>query len=50
LIGALGESAVTAKGRLYGDNENSIGTGQVNVWFDRPASGWTAPAPATSVA
>ena len=48
MIGALGESAVTAPGRLYGAYENSIGTGQVNVWFDRPAAGWTAPAPASS--
>jgi 3,4-dihydroxyphenylacetate 2,3-dioxygenase len=43
MIGALGESAVTAPGRRYGEYENSIGTGQVNIWFDRPAGGWTAP-------
>jgi aromatic ring-opening dioxygenase catalytic subunit (LigB family) len=43
MIGALGEGAVTAPGRLYGSYENSIGTGQVHVWFDRPAAGWTAP-------
>ena len=42
MIGAMGESGVIAPGRLYGEYENSIGTGQVHVWFDRPAQGWTA--------
>ncbi|MGF1662025.1 MAG: 3,4-dihydroxyphenylacetate 2,3-dioxygenase [Kineosporiaceae bacterium] len=42
MIGALGEGACTAPGRLYGEYENSVGTGQVHVWFDRPAAGWTA--------
>jgi aromatic ring-opening dioxygenase catalytic subunit (LigB family) len=42
MVGALGESAVTAPGRQYGEYENSIGTGQVHLWFDRPAAGWTA--------
>ena len=41
MIGALGESAVTAPARQYGEYENSIGTGQVHQWFDRPAEGWT---------
>ena len=41
MIGALGESAVTAPARQYGEYENSIGTGQVHLWFDRPAEGWT---------
>jgi aromatic ring-opening dioxygenase catalytic subunit (LigB family) len=43
MIGALGEGAVVAPSRQYGDYENSIGTGQVHLWFDRPAGGWTAP-------
>ena len=43
MIGALGESAVTAPGCRYGEYENSVGTGQVHIWFDRPAAGWTAP-------
>jgi 3,4-dihydroxyphenylacetate 2,3-dioxygenase len=43
MIGALGEDAVTAPARQYGEYENSIGTGQVHLWFDRPAGGWTAP-------
>jgi aromatic ring-opening dioxygenase catalytic subunit (LigB family) len=42
MIGALGEGAVTAPARQYGDYENSIGTGQVHLWFDKPAAGWTA--------
>lgn len=46
MIGALGEEAVVAKGRQYGEYENSIGTGQVHLWFDRPAAGWTSGAAA----
>jgi len=41
MIAALGEGAVTAPGRAYSDYENSVGTGQVHLWFDRPAAGWT---------
>jgi aromatic ring-opening dioxygenase catalytic subunit (LigB family) len=40
MIGAMGESNVIAPGRQYGDYENSIGTGQVHIWFDRPINGW----------
>jgi 3,4-dihydroxyphenylacetate 2,3-dioxygenase len=40
MIGALGEGDCTASGRLYGRYENSIGTGQVHLWFDRPAQGF----------
>ena len=43
MAAALGESALTAPARQYGDYENSIGTGQVHLWFGRPADGWTAP-------
>jgi len=42
MLGALGEAACTAKGRLFSAYENAIGTGQVHVWFDRPAGGWRA--------
>ena len=42
MVGALGERAVTAPGRQYGEYENSVGTGQVHLWFDRPAAGWCA--------
>jgi 3,4-dihydroxyphenylacetate 2,3-dioxygenase len=42
MIAALGGTAVTAPGRPFSDYENSIGTGQMHLWFDRPAAGWTA--------
>ena len=42
MAGAMGEGALTAPGVLYSEYENSIGTGQVHVWFDRPATGWTS--------
>ncbi len=41
MAGALGERACTATGRQYGEYENSVGTGQAHLWFDRPADGWT---------
>lgn len=41
MVAALGGRECVAPGRLYSEYENSIGTGQVHVWFDRPASGWT---------
>jgi aromatic ring-opening dioxygenase catalytic subunit (LigB family) len=40
MVAALGEGAVTAPARAYSDYENSVGTGQVHLWFDRPAEGW----------
>ena len=43
MAAALGERSCTAPGRQYGEYENAIGTGQVHLWFDRPAGGWTAP-------
>jgi 3,4-dihydroxyphenylacetate 2,3-dioxygenase len=45
MIGALGEGDCAATGRLYGQYENAIGTGQVHLWFDRPAGGFPAPRP-----
>ncbi|MCX4741581.1 3,4-dihydroxyphenylacetate 2,3-dioxygenase [Streptomyces antibioticus] len=53
MAGALGEQDCVARARQYGAYENSIGTGQVHLWFDRPADGWTgtgAPAPAAPAA
>ncbi|MFE2103254.1 3,4-dihydroxyphenylacetate 2,3-dioxygenase [Streptomyces sp. NPDC059468] len=53
MAGALGERACVARARQYGEYENSVGTGQVHLWFDRPAAGWTgtgrpaAPSPRT---
>jgi 3,4-dihydroxyphenylacetate 2,3-dioxygenase len=43
MIGALGEGDCTATGRRYGEYENSIGTGQVHYWFDRPEGGFPRP-------
>jgi len=43
MIGALGEADCTATGRQFGEYENSIGTGQVHVWFDEPAQGFPRP-------
>jgi 3,4-dihydroxyphenylacetate 2,3-dioxygenase len=42
MAAALGERAFAAPGRLYSEYENSIGTGQVHIWFDRPEAGWQA--------
>jgi 3,4-dihydroxyphenylacetate 2,3-dioxygenase len=41
MAGALGEQACVARARQYGEYENSVGTGQVHLWFDRPDNGWT---------
>ncbi len=38
--GAIGEDACTAKGVMYSEYENSIGTGQVHVWFPKPEGGF----------
>jgi 3,4-dihydroxyphenylacetate 2,3-dioxygenase len=43
MVGALGEHDVVAPARQYGEYENSIGTGQVHLWFDRPADGFPRP-------
>jgi aromatic ring-opening dioxygenase catalytic subunit (LigB family) len=41
MVAALGGTECVAEGRLFSEYENAIGTGQVHVWFDRPAGGWT---------
>jgi aromatic ring-opening dioxygenase catalytic subunit (LigB family) len=41
MVAALGGTDCVAEGRLFSEYENAIGTGQVHVWFDRPADGWT---------
>jgi len=41
MVGALGGENCKAKGRQFSDYENSVGTSQVHVWFDRPPGGWT---------
>ncbi|MFV0461240.1 MAG: 3,4-dihydroxyphenylacetate 2,3-dioxygenase [Actinomycetales bacterium] len=40
MAGAIGEGDCTATARQYGEYENSIGTGQVHLWFDRPDAGF----------
>lgn len=42
LAAAIGGRACTARGTTYSAYENSIGTGQVHVVFERPTGGWTA--------
>lgn len=44
MVAAIGQNECTAKGRMFSEYENSVGTSQVHVWFDRPESGWTAKA------
>jgi hypothetical protein len=41
MAGALGEGGCTAPASAYSDYENSVGTGQMHLWFARPARGWT---------
>jgi len=41
MAAALGEQDFCAPGVQISDYENSIGTSQVHVWFDRPTTGWT---------
>jgi 3,4-dihydroxyphenylacetate 2,3-dioxygenase len=43
MAGALGEGDNTAPSRQYGEYENSVGTGQVHLWFDRPEDGFPRP-------
>ncbi len=40
MVGALGGADCVARGVQFSDYENSVGTGQVHVWFDRPEAGW----------
>jgi aromatic ring-opening dioxygenase catalytic subunit (LigB family) len=44
MAGATGEGANTAQGVLYSEYENSIGTGQVHVYFPEPEGGFPLPA------
>jgi 3,4-dihydroxyphenylacetate 2,3-dioxygenase len=41
MAAALGERSLRARGRPFSEYENSVGTGQMHIWFDRPARGWT---------
>ena len=42
LAGALGAEKCRAPGRRFSEYQNATGTGQVHIWFDRPAAGWAA--------
>jgi 3,4-dihydroxyphenylacetate 2,3-dioxygenase len=42
MVAALGGGTVTAPGKSFSDYENSVGTGQMHLWFDRPGGGWSA--------
>jgi len=42
MVGAIGGRDCVAPGVAYSEYENAIGTGQVHIWFDRPATGWTS--------
>jgi hypothetical protein len=43
MAGALGEERNEAKGVLYSEYENSVGTGQVHVYFPEPEGGFATP-------
>jgi 3,4-dihydroxyphenylacetate 2,3-dioxygenase len=40
-VGAIGGERCRAPGERFSEYEASVGTGQVHVWFERPADGWT---------
>ena len=42
LAGALGGDNCRVPGRRFSEYQNATGTGQVHIWFDRPANGWAA--------
>jgi 3,4-dihydroxyphenylacetate 2,3-dioxygenase len=41
MLGAIGGGRCQAPGEQFSDYEASVGTGQVHLWFERPADGWT---------
>ena len=41
MVSALGGRDCIAAGRRFSAYENAAGTGQVHIWFDRPAEGWS---------
>ena len=41
MVAAIGGRDCKAVGRLFSEYENSVGTSQVHIWFDRPETGWT---------
>ena len=43
MAGAIGEEANTSKGVMYSEYENSVGTGQVHIYFPKPEGGFPLP-------
>ncbi|HSL10865.1 MAG TPA: catechol 1,2-dioxygenase [Actinomycetota bacterium] len=41
MAAAIGGRDCVARGERFSEYEASVGTGQVHVWFERPAGGWT---------
>ncbi len=41
MVAAIGGRECKAKGVMYGEYENAVGTGQAHMWFARPEAGWT---------
>jgi aromatic ring-opening dioxygenase catalytic subunit (LigB family) len=41
MVAAIGGRQCQAKGVMYGEYENAVGTGQAHMWFARPDGGWT---------
>ena len=48
MIAAIGGRNSRATGVQFSDYENSVGTGQVHVWFERPDDGWHVAEPRSS--
>ena len=46
MASAIGGAKCQAPGEPFSEYEASVGTGQVHVWFERPADGWTGASPA----
>ena len=42
MLGAIGGRDCVAPGRRFSEYENATGTGQIHMWFNHPAGGWTA--------
>ena len=41
MAAGIGGARSQAPGERFSDYEASVGTGQVHIWFERPADGWT---------
>jgi 3,4-dihydroxyphenylacetate 2,3-dioxygenase len=41
MAGAIGGARCQAPGEPFSEYEASVGTGQMHLWFERPADGWT---------